>query len=62
MEKFGRNDLECLVVNLKPDSTICVATLLDLNLTKFAKHVVIDSDNTWGGKLYLHKPKTANQS
>ena len=61
MEKFGRNDLECLVVNLKADWTLCVATLLDVNLSKYAKHVVIDLDN-FNVKLYLHKSQTAHQS
>ena len=61
MEKFGRNDLECLVVHLEePRRAECVATLLDVNLSKFAKHVVIDLAR--GRKLYLHKSQTANQS
>lgn len=61
MEKFGRKDLECLVVHLTHYSTLCVDTLLDKNLTNYAKHVVIDLGEDYG-QLYLHRSQAAHHS
>ena len=60
MEKFGRKDLECLVVNIVPQiSPLCVATVLDVNLSKYAKHVEINFARL-DEILYLHEFETAH--